>query len=139
MNRDPPQVTLRPFDCTDFERLISWVPTQQTLTQWCAAFFQHPLDAVQLQHYLDSTKQPNGRVIFTACDHSGEPVGHIEISMVWPHLSCRLSRILVAPDHRGKGIGGVMVARAVAVAFETHHVDRIDLGVAADNAPAIAW
>jgi RimJ/RimL family protein N-acetyltransferase len=30
------------------------------------------------------------------------------------------------------------VARAAAVAFDIHHVDRIDLGVAADNAPAIA-
>jgi RimJ/RimL family protein N-acetyltransferase len=138
MNRHPPQVTLCPFDRSDFERLISWVPTQQALTQWCAAFFQHPLDAVQLQRYLDSTAQPNARAIFTVHDHAGEPVGHIEISMIWPHLSCRLSRILVAPDRRRKGIGGAMVARAVAVAFETHHVDRIDLGVAANNAPAIA-
>jgi hypothetical protein len=58
--------------------------------------------------------------------------------MIWPHLSSRLSRILVAPERRGEGIGSAMVARAVAVTFETHHVDRIDLGVAADNAPAFA-
>jgi RimJ/RimL family protein N-acetyltransferase len=138
MSRPPPQVTLRPFDCSDFERLIAWVPTQQALTQWCAAFFQYPLDPIQLKRYLDSTAQPNARMIFTAHDHAGEPVGHIEISMIWPHLSCRLSRILVAPDRRGQGIGGAMVARAAAFTFDIHHVDRIDLGVAADNAPAIA-
>ena len=77
-------------------------------------------------------------IIFTAQDHAGEPVGHIEISMIRPHLSCRLSRILVAPDRRGQGIGGAMVARAAAFAFGTYHVKRLDLGVAAGNAAAIA-
>jgi RimJ/RimL family protein N-acetyltransferase len=138
MSRDLPQVTIRPFDRSDFEGLISWVPTQQALTQWCAAFFQYPLDPMQLQRYLDSTAQPNARVMFSAHDLAGEPVGHIEISMIWPHLSCRLSRILVAPDRRGQGIGRAMVARAVAFAFDIYHVDRIDLGVAADNTLAIA-
>jgi RimJ/RimL family protein N-acetyltransferase len=138
MSHHLPQVTLRPFDRRDFERLISWVPTQQALMQWCAAFFAYPLDHTQLQRYLDSTAQPNTRMIFTAHDQAGEPVGHIEISMIWPHLSCRLSRILVAPDGRGRGIGAAMVARAATVAFEVHCVDRIDLGVAADNAAAIA-
>src|SRR5690242_7300826 len=137
MRHHLPQATLHPFDRRDFERLISWVPTQQALMQWCAAFFQYPLDHAQLQRYLDTTTQPNTRMIFTARDQAGEPVGHIEISMIWPHLSCRLSRILVAPDRRGRGIGAAMVARTAAVAFDTHHVDRIDLGVAADNATAI--
>jgi len=93
---------------------------------------------MQLQRYLDSAAQPNARMIFSAHDHAGEAVWHIEVSMISPHLSCRLSRILVAPDRRGKGIGAAMVARAAAVAFEVHRVDRIDLGVAADNAAAIA-
>jgi hypothetical protein len=31
---------------------------------------------------------------------------------IWPHLSSRLSRILVAPARRGEGIGGAAVARA---------------------------
>jgi RimJ/RimL family protein N-acetyltransferase len=136
--RQRPQVTLRTFDQTDFERLISWVPTQQALMQWCAAFFRHPLDRNQLQRYLDSASQPNIRTIFTALDPSGNAAGHIEVSMVWPHLSSRLSRILVAPARRGEGIGGAMVTRAAAFSFETHNVDRIDLGVAADNTPAIA-
>jgi len=82
MSHDLPQVTLHPFDCSDFEQLISWVPTQQALTQWCAAFFRYPLDHVQLQRYLDSAAQPNTRTIFTARDQAGEPVGHIEISMI---------------------------------------------------------
>jgi RimJ/RimL family protein N-acetyltransferase len=45
--------------------------------------------------------------------------------------------VLVAPDYRGRGIGGATVARAVTYSFEMHHVDRIDLGVDADNVAAI--
>jgi len=74
--RQLPQVTFRPFDRTDFERLTSWVPTQQTLMQWCAAFFQHPLDQNQLQQYLDTACQANVRMIFTALDQQADPVGH---------------------------------------------------------------
>jgi RimJ/RimL family protein N-acetyltransferase len=85
---------------------------------------------------LESASQPNVRTIFAAVDEWGDTVGHIGISMIWPHLSSRLSRILVAPS--GEGIGGAMVARAAAFSFETYNVDRIDLGVAANDAPAIA-
>ncbi len=138
MTRQSFPVELRPFDRSDFERLISWVATPQALGQWCAAFFRHPLDEEQLRRYLDSAAQPNVRTIFTAFVPSGEAVGHIEISMIWPHLSSRLSRVLVAPARRSEGIGGAMVARACAFSFKTYHVDRIDLGVAADNAPGIA-
>jgi len=138
MSDDAPAVTLRPFERGDFERLISWLPSAAALGQWCASFFAFPLDETQLQRYLDSARQPNSRAIFTARLASGEPVGHVEISHIWPHLSCRLSRVLVAPDCRARGIGGAVVARALADAFETHHVDRIDLGVDADNLAAIA-
>ena len=138
MTRPPFPVRLRPFDRSDFGHLVSWVATPQALGQWCAAFFRHPLDEDQLQQYLASAAQPNVRTIFTAIAPSGEAIGHIEISMIWPHLSSRLSRVLVAPARRGEGIGGAMVARAAAFSFETYHVDRIDLGVADDNALAIA-
>ena len=134
----PSDLTLRAFDATDFDRLISWVPTQQALIQWCAAFFRYPLDQPQLQWYLDSTAQPNVRKLFTAVDQAGEMVGHCGFGIIWPHLSCRLSRVIVAPERRGEGIGAAMVSRAVAFAFETYEVDRIDLGAAPDNTRAIA-
>jgi RimJ/RimL family protein N-acetyltransferase len=138
MTQVPLQVRHRPFDRSDFEHLISWVPTPHALGQWCGAFFNHPLNEQQLRRYLDSTAQPLVRTIFTATTPAGEALGHISTAMIWPHLSSRLSRVLVAPSHRGEGIGKTMVAYAAAFSFETHHVDRVDLGVAADNAVAIA-
>jgi len=109
MTKEPIQLKLRPFTQTDFGHLISWVSTSETLGQWCAAFFRYPLDEDQLQRYLDSASQPNVRTIFTALAPSGEAVGHIEVSMIWPHLSSRLSRIIVAPGRRGEGVGDARV------------------------------
>jgi RimJ/RimL family protein N-acetyltransferase len=138
MKKEAPAITLRPFERSDFKRLISWVPTPEAHEQWCGSFFGYPLDESQLQRYIESAGQPNTRVIFTAVLSSGEPVGHIELSQIWPYLSSRLSRVLVAPDRRHLGIGSGMVSHAITFSFDTHHVDRIDLGVDADNVVAIA-
>jgi RimJ/RimL family protein N-acetyltransferase len=95
------------------------------------------LDESRLHRYLESAGQPNTKVIFTAVLSSGELVGHAELSHIWPYLSSRLSRVLVAPDRRQLGIGVGMVSRAITFSFDRHHVDRIDLGVDADNVVAI--
>jgi RimJ/RimL family protein N-acetyltransferase len=133
----PHLITLHPFTREDFLRLISWLPTEADLVEWCAAFFRYPLTDAQLERYLESAKQPNSRVIFTARSIGGEGVGHIEISQIWPHLSTRLSRILVAPDQRRRGIASSMVGQALMVSFEQYFADRVDLGVSAANLAAI--
>jgi RimJ/RimL family protein N-acetyltransferase len=131
------RVELTSFGREDFARLMSFLPTEDDLIEWCAAFFRYPLDDSQLERYLDSAKMPNTRVILTARAKEEGPVGHIEISHIWPHLSSRLSRVLIAPDKRRKGFGAAMVREAVSLSFELHHVVRIDLGVSAANHAAI--
>jgi RimJ/RimL family protein N-acetyltransferase len=132
------EIILRPFRSDDFERLISWASTRADLADWCAGFFKYPLDERQLVEYLEGAARPNARNIFTATTSAGEAVGHIEISHIWPHLSTRLSRVLVAPNRRRLGIGRAMIGRAVEFSFSTHCVDRIDLGVGSRNLAAIA-
>jgi len=132
-----PCITLHPFGREDFSRLISWLPTEADLVEWCAAFFRHPLTDAQLERYLESAEQPHSRVIFTARSMDGEAVGHIEISQIWPHLSSRLSRVLVAPDQRRRGVASSMVTQSLLIAFDQYFVDRVDLGVSATNSAAI--
>ena len=137
-NKQTEEIILRPFERHDFTRLISWLPTEAAHVEWCAAFFRFPLDETQLEQYLESSKQPNGRAVFVGETSSGEAVGHVEISHIWPHLSSRLSRVLVAPAKRHCGIGTSMIAQALTFSFRTHHLARIDLGVSQDNRAAIA-
>ena len=131
------RIELVPFGREDFNRLISWLPTEDDLIAWCAAFFSYPLTHAQLERYLESTKVPNARLVFTARSIEDGPVAHIEVSHIWPHLSSRLSRVLVAPDKRHRGFGSDTVREAVSLSFEQHQIDRIDLGVSAANVVAI--
>jgi RimJ/RimL family protein N-acetyltransferase len=133
----PVLIALSPFGRDDFDRLISWLPTEDDLVAWCAGFFGYPLTHAQLERYLESSQQPNARVIFTARTIDGEAVGHIEVSQIWPHLSSRLSRVLVVPDQRHRGIGSMIIREALSFSFVQHCVDRIDLGVSASNFEAI--
>jgi RimJ/RimL family protein N-acetyltransferase len=129
-------LALRPFEERDFALLISWVPTADELVQWSAAFFRHPLDEDQLRRHLERAGGSDTLEIFTVAQ-ADRAVAHVELSMIWPHLSCRLSRVLVAPGERGRGIGRETVRLAVSHGFERYYVDRIDLGVADDNEAAI--
>jgi RimJ/RimL family protein N-acetyltransferase len=138
MKETAASVTLRPFGRADFGRLLSWVPSEIALIEWCADFFRHPLDEAQLERYLESSTQPNARLIWAAETGSGDHMGHVEISQIWPHLSSRLSRVLIAPVYRRRGIGSAMIAEALSFSFREHHVSRIDLGVSATNTSAIA-
>lgn len=47
---------LVPFGVEDFDRLISWLPSEGDLVDWCAAYFRYPLTRSQLDRYLDSSK-----------------------------------------------------------------------------------
>jgi RimJ/RimL family protein N-acetyltransferase len=133
----PVCINLVHFGVEDFDLLISWLPAEADLVEWCAAFFRYPLTRAQLERYLERSKEPNVREIFTARADDGQAVGHVEISQIWPHLSSRLSRILVAPDQRRRGVALSMVAQALSRTFDAHRVDRVDLGVSANNLAAI--
>lgn len=133
----PVDITLRPFGRSDFARLISWLPTEAAHIDWCAGYFRYPLDDAQLERYLESGEVPNSRAIFVAETRSGDAVGHVEISHIWPHLSSRLSRVLVAPARRRGGVGMAMVGQAISFSFDAHRVARIDVGVSQDNVAAI--
>lgn len=134
-------VELRAFGRNDFDRLISWVATPEALRDWAAAFFSYPLDRRQLEAYLRSARQEEARRrIYTAVDAAdGRPIGHIELSHIWPHLSGRMSRVLVGdPADRGTGLGSAMVRCLARQAFEAFRFERIDLGVSDRNRAAIA-
>ena len=74
-------MVLRPFDRTDFPRLISWIESPDFLYQWAGPFFTYPLEDAQLDRYLLlATGDPPTRRIFTALEATGgELNGRVEI------------------------------------------------------------
>jgi RimJ/RimL family protein N-acetyltransferase len=135
-------IVLRPFERSDFARLIGWVDSPAFLLQWAGPLFTYPLDTAQLDRYLaDAQQHPPTRMIFTAVDDAtGAAVGHIELAKIDPrNRSASLSRVLIGDAaRRGKGTGVEMVRRALEIGFDRLGLHRIDLVVFDFNAGAIA-
>ncbi len=132
-----PEVRLRPFEPQDYPRLLDAVGSPQDLMQWAGPQFELPLDQAQLEAYRASALgEASTRRIHTACDGTGQPVGHIELNDIDGHAA-RLCRVLIDPAFRGRGFGRAMVRPALHIGFDELGLQRIDPGVYDFNTAAI--
>lgn len=123
-------VTLLPFERSDFDRLIGWVPSAEFMMQWTGMMFQFPLTHEQLEKYLvRAEKHPDFCKIWKVMDED-IVVGHIEMNNIWEHdRKASLNRVLIASQVRGKGLGKQMVCAALRHGFEELGLHRIELSV----------
>ncbi|MFC7443145.1 GNAT family N-acetyltransferase [Laceyella putida] len=134
-------ITLKPFEPADMDRLIGWIDSPEFLLQWAGPIFTYPLDKAQLEQHCKQVDQSNppSLLIFKAVDSRNDVVGHIELSHIdYLNLSASISRVLVAPNKRGQGLGEHMMIQMLRIAFDQLHLHRIDLRVFDFNAGAIA-
>jgi RimJ/RimL family protein N-acetyltransferase len=125
---------LRPFERPDFDRLLAWIDSPESLMLWAGPLFRFPLDVAQLEAYRASAEpQSSPRRIYTACETNGERVGHIELN----RHSARLCRVLVDPARRRQGLGRAMVRPILRLTFAEHGLHRVDLLVFDFNRAAI--
>jgi RimJ/RimL family protein N-acetyltransferase len=132
-------VGLEAFGRGDFDRLIGWIASAEDLMLWAGPIFRWPLDRAQLERYLAAAEGPQpARRIWRAVE-AGEVVGHVELNAIErTHRSATLSRVLVGPAFRRRGVGEVMVRRVLAAAFDELRLHRVDLFVFDSNTSAIA-
>jgi RimJ/RimL family protein N-acetyltransferase len=132
-------VSLEPFGRQDYDRLIGWVASAEELMLWAGPIFRWPLDRAQLDRYLAAAEGAGAaRRIWRAVE-GGEAVGHVELNAIErTHRTATLSRVLVRPGARGRGVGTAMVRAALAVGFGELGLHRVDLFVFDTNAGAIA-
>ena len=133
-------IELQLFEETDIDRLISWVKSPEFLLQWAGPVFTYPLDWDQLMKHLEGAKGKNPkRIVYKAVDTETEKVvGHIEWNNIdRENRSATISRVLAAPDARGKGIGTAMINEMVRIGFEEFNLHRIELRVFDFNQSAI--
>jgi RimJ/RimL family protein N-acetyltransferase len=132
-------VVLESFGRQDFDRLIGWVASAEELMLWAGPIFRWPLDPAQLDRYLAAAEGPGAaRRIWRAVE-GAEAVGHVELNAIErTHRTATLSRVLVRPGARGRGVGTAMVRAALAVAFGGLGLHRVDLFVFDTNKSAVA-
>ena len=127
-------IKLVPFDKTDFNQLISWIDSQETLMQFAGPIFTYPLTAQQLIQYLDDKKRIAYKVVNELHNQS---IGHAEIYLPNKQMAY-LCRIMIGdPVYRGKGFGQQIVNQLLEIAFTQLGVEKTELNVFDWNTNAI--
>jgi RimJ/RimL family protein N-acetyltransferase len=133
-------IELIPFTEPDIDRLLGWVVSRQDFLFWAAATLEYPLTREGMLRHLEQSARAGDWRIFKAVDaETQDAVGYLELTLINPdNRSLRISRVVVAPAARGRGIGGALMGEAVRIAFEELGVHRAELGVFHVNPGAIA-
>ena len=134
-------IQLQTFEPQDFERLIPWIKDGDDIIQWAGPQFTFPLDTIQLEAYWRVSQQiPVIRKVYKAQEiSSGRAVGHIELNNIdTRNRQAVVSRVLVDPAERGKGIAEAMMRQICAIGFDEMHMHRLSLNVYDFNLPAVA-
>jgi len=125
-------LVLAPVQPSDAALINAWVNGPKGLFQFAGPQFEYPVTAAQMETYLASNHQKP----FMVLSDKGEKIGHCEFNYQNPQVP-RLSRLLIAPNHRGKGYGQMMVRLMVERLFEEAAYKMIDLRVFEWNKQAI--
>lgn len=135
-------ITLKYFEASDIEQLISWSGDESFLLQWAGLQFKYPLTKEQVEAYLEDANDINtsSKLIYKVVDSAtNKSVGHISIGAIdREHRSGRIGKVLLGdPGSRGKGYGEQMLQAVLKVGFEDLKLQRMTLGVFEYNTSAL--
>lgn len=134
-------IRLEYFDKQDFDLLIGWIDSPETLMLWAGIDFSYPLDREQLTQYIKGANEANSNVYIykVILDETNETIGHISLNNIdFKNRSAGIGKVLIGDTRlRGKGIGKKIVNEVLNIAFDNLSLHRVGLGVFAINEPAI--
>ena len=126
-------IQLQPFTVADYDRLILWVDSAESLMQFAGPGFVFPLTHQQLDDSLSDSKRKAFKVVDVA---GNATIGHAEIYLTTE--AAHFGRILIGDEkQRGKGIGQMIVAQLLHIAFEEMNQSLATLNVFDWNLAAI--
>lgn len=126
-------IQLQAFIPADYDHLISWVGSAESLMQFAGPAFNFPLTHEQLLASLSDEKRFAFKVINT---DNNKIISHAEIYLT--SEAAHLGRILIGDEkQRGKGIGQAIVAQLLHIAFEEMNQSLATLNVFDWNLAAI--
>lgn len=131
-------LALRPLRASDCDALLTWVDSGDALFQWAGPRdFSWPLTREQLLHDLE--RADHRRLPFAVVQgEGGRLVGHVMLTALPDHGVGLLGRVMIAPEHRGRGLGTALMREVVRVGFDERGLHRLQLAVYDFNLAAIA-
>lgn len=95
-----------------------------TLFDGYRMFYRKTSDIARARFFLKERMEQKESVIYVAIDENHKAVGFVQLYPLFS--STRMKRwwlmndLFVKPDHRGKGIGKLLIERSKALVMETH-------------------
>lgn len=131
---------LRPYKSQDAQYIAKWIIDEKQYYQWSAdRMNDFPLTAQKLNAHYDEMGQSDSFWTMTAIDEEGIPRGQMIMRFLDAEKNdLRFGFIIVDSAVRGKGYGKEMLQLAIRYAFDILRVQRVSLGVFANN-PGAAY
>lgn len=131
---------LRPYNLHDAEYIAKWIVDEKQYYQWSAdRMNDYPLTAEKLNAYYEECGKSDNFWTMTAIDEEGIPRGQLIMRFLDEAKNdLRFGFIIVDSAVRGKGYGKEMLQLAIRYAFDILRVERVSLGVFANN-PGAAY
>jgi RimJ/RimL family protein N-acetyltransferase len=127
-----------PFKLKYMSDILSWVKTEAEMVQWAGHAFVWPMTQRQFREHLKGSKTLFPSLYSFVLSNRGRVAGYCELSHHQRNSkSAMLSRVIVAPRHRGKGYGTLMIREVLQCGFADLGLNRIGLGVFDFNEAAI--
>lgn len=116
----------------DADALTSWASSADELLQWSGPYFSFPLDKEQLRAYAESAGD-HRRLISGVTEGTDVIVAHAEMNVLPEHRVGQIRRVAVAPEMRGRGVGGALMQWLVNFGFAELRLHRLELVVFSFN------
>lgn len=128
---------LRPYRPADAEKIASWVTDETIFYRWSAGRHgEYPMPPERLNEDYAEALLRDDFFAWTAYDEQG-PAGHLITRFTDAEKKVlRLGFVVVDSTRRGKGYGRELIRLALRYAFDVLQVERVTIGVFADNLPA---
>ena len=126
-------ISLENFSENDFEKLISWIKSEEELIQFAGSIFNFPLTKEQLENYIKIPKVNAYKLIY-----NNIYIGHAEINFT-KNNPPKLCRILIGDKNfRVKGLCQQIVKALLNICKEKFNSNVVELNVFDWNEGAIS-
>lgn len=107
------------------------------MIQWAGSIFSWPLTQKQFREHLKAAKTQYPTLYPFGLYKGNKIIGYCEISDYrCKHRSAMLSRVMISPWNRNKGLGEFMIKEILRFGFGELNLNRMGLGVFDFNIPA---